>query len=132
MKKFYILGMSTYGLLAIHILEESLRLGRENAEVSVLLPFIVFPLGFIGIYLKRRWGFWMVWFMSALAASLPTLSHIVPSSSSYLGTIYAFWGGMVGIGSALVAILLSFFGIAAVVGGAKMIYAKAIETELKM
>lgn len=130
MKKFYILSMLAYGLLAIHILEESLRLGRENAEASVLLPFVVFPIGFIGIYLKKRWGFWAVWLMSVLTAILPTLSHIVPSSTSYIGIIYNFWGGIVGASSIMVAILLSIFGIAAVIIGVKMIYTKTIKVEL--
>lgn len=121
--------MLAYGLLAIHILEESLRLGREKAEVGVLLPFIVFPFGFIGIYLKRQWGFWMAWFMSVLVAILPTLSHIVPSSSSYLGAIYDFWGGLTGASSVLVGVLLSVFGMTAVVVGGKMIYTKTIRTE---
>ena len=129
MKRFYIFAMGTYGLLAIHILEETLRLGIEGAEVSVLIPFILFPLGFIGIYLKKQWGFWMAWFMSALAAVLPTLSHSIPSSRNYLGAIYSFWDGFLGAGSVLVAVLLSAFGIAAVVVGVKMIYAKAIKVE---
>lgn len=121
--------MLAYGLLAIHILEESLRLGKEKAEVSVLLPFILFPLGFIGIYLKRQWGFWAAWLMSVLATILPTLSHIIPSSTSYLGVIYNFWGGIVGASSVMVTILLSIFGTMAVVVGAKMIYTKTIRSE---
>ncbi len=130
MKKFFIFAMLAYGLLAVHILEESLRLGRENAEVSVLLPFVLFPLGFIGIYLKKQWGFWTVWLMSILVAVLPTLSHIVPSSSSYLGVIYSFWGGVTGASSVTVAVLLSIFAVLAVVVGVKMISAKKIQSEL--
>lgn len=126
MNKFYVSAMLAYGLLAIHILEESLRLGRENAEVGVLLPFILFPIGFIGMYFRRLWGFWIVWLMSVLTALLPTLSHVIPSSSSYLGIIYVFWGGIIGASSVLVAILLSIFGIAAVAIGVKMMYAKTI------
>lgn len=129
MKKFYIYSMLAYGSLAIHILEESLRAGRENAEASVLLPFILFPLGFIGIYLKKHWGFWVVWLMGVLVAVLPTLSHIIPSSSSYFGVIYNFWGGIIGIGSVLAAMALSIFGIAAVIVGAKMIYTKTTKVE---
>ena len=126
MKKFFIFAMLAYGLLAIHILEESLRLGRENAEAGVLLPFIVFPLGFIGIYLGKHWGFWMVWLMSMLTAILPTLSHVIPSSSSYLVNIYTSWGGIMGAGSVMVAIPVSICGSIAVVAGAKIIYTKTI------
>jgi len=122
--------MLTYGLLAIHILEESLRLGRENAEASVLIPFIFFPLGFVGLHLKKLWGFWMVWPMSVFTAILPTLSHIMPSSSSYFGIIYDYWGGTVGIGSVLVVLLLSVFGIAAVITGVKMLSAKRLQVEI--
>jgi len=122
--------MLAYGLLAIHILEESLRLGRENTEISVLLPFAAFPLGFIGIYLKKQWGFWMAWLMSVLVAILPALSHAIPSSSSYLGVIYGFWGGIVGTSSVIVAILLSIFGISASAIGVKIISTKTIKTEL--
>jgi hypothetical protein len=125
MEKFYIFSMGAYGLLSIHILEESLRLGMENAEASVLIPFVFFPLGFIGIYLKKQWGFWMVWLMSVLVAILPTVSHIIPSSESYFVTIYSFWNGVIGGGSVMLAALLSIFGIAAASVGAKMIYAKA-------
>lgn len=128
MKKFYIFAMLAYGFLAIHILEESLRLGLENAETSVLIPFIFFPLGFIGLYLKKRWGFWMVWLMSILTAILPTLSHIVPSSSSFVGIIFSFWGGLTGFASVLVSILLSVAAIAGVITGGKII--KNLKVEL--
>lgn len=124
MKKFYVFSMLAYGLLAIHILEESTRLGRENAEAGVLLPFIVFPIGFIGMYFRKQWGFWMVWLMSILVALLPALSHLIPSSSSYLGIMYSFWGGVIGAGAVLVAVFLSIFGIVAVVAGIKIIYGK--------
>ena len=124
MKKFYILSMLAYGLLAVHILEESLRLGRESAELGVLIPFIFFPLGFIGIYLNRKWGFWFVFIMTILVALLPTLSHLVSSSESYVGTIFSFWGGLTGAVSVAVALLLSLFGIAALVTGMGIVFSR--------
>ena len=124
MKKFYIFAMLAYGFLAVHMLEESLRLGRESPELGVLIPFTFFPLGFIGIYLDKKWGFWFVFLMTILVSLLPTLSHFIPSSGSYVGTIFSFWGGLTGAASVAVALLLSLFGIAALIAGTGIVFSR--------